>query len=195
MFLFEPSNYGELVSRLLAENRKCALGPGTPNPAVYALLADAKAVDVVPDARYPELAACCLSGLWLWHDYLDESHEISQDLHSAEGSYWHGIMHRREPDYSNAKYWYRRVGDHPIFPALLDNATLVAAEFDLDEPARALLNKSSWDPDAFVDLCADVARGRSTSRDSQSFCQEIATLEWQLLFDHCFRLAGSDSTD
>ena len=61
-------------------------------------------------ARHRELARACLAGLWLYHDFLDEAHRISQSLHGREGSYWHGIMHRREGDFANAKYWFHRVG-------------------------------------------------------------------------------------
>lgn len=58
------------------------------------------------------------AGLWLAFDFLDESHAISQDIGTPEGSWWHAIMHRREGDFGNAKYWYRRVGEHPAMASL-----------------------------------------------------------------------------
>ena len=30
-----------------------------------------------------QMAACCLAGLWLWYDYLDESHSISQGISAS----------------------------------------------------------------------------------------------------------------
>ena len=58
------------------------------------------------------------SALWLYVDELDRSHTISQGIEDATGSYWHGIMHRREGDFSNAHYWFRKVGAHPAMAAL-----------------------------------------------------------------------------
>ncbi len=61
-------------------------------------------------ARQPALQA----GLWLYIDELDRSHTISQSMDDATGSFWHGIMHRREGDFGNSHYWFRRVGHHPV---------------------------------------------------------------------------------
>ena len=188
MFSFDPASYGNTVENLLEGDRLCELGPGVPNKPFRASLKQATVQDIVQDIGSSEMAECCLSGLWLWHDFLDESHTISQDIHSPEGSYWHGIMHRREPDYSNAKYWYRRVGDHAIFQDLLELSIDLAAQHELDGSAQSLVGANSWDPYAFVDLCSDVARGRS---NSETFCREVAKLEWQLLFDHCYQNAAA----
>ena len=59
-------------------------------------------------------------GLWLLAGDLDQSHSISQAIETAEGSFWHGIMHRREADFGNAKYWFRRVGSHVVFERLAE---------------------------------------------------------------------------
>ena len=113
---FDPTSYGPVIAELLATERVGPLGPGRENEAmadqleratVDRLFAHAKVVD-------RSMAEACRSGLWLYHDYLDTSHTISQSISTPTGSYWHGIMHRREPDFSNAKYWFRRVGRHPV---------------------------------------------------------------------------------
>ncbi len=51
-----------------------------------------------------------LAGLWLYVDELDQSHQVSQGIHTVEGSLWHGIMHRREGDFWNSKYWFGKAG-------------------------------------------------------------------------------------
>lgn len=102
------------------------------------------------------------AGLFQWHDYLAESHELSQSIEGRGsqqlGDYWHAIMHRREPDYSNAKYWFRRVGKQPIFADLARHAERILQEREAGPQAamwRAkLLSQGHWNPFMFVDLCS-----------------------------------------
>jgi hypothetical protein len=182
-------DYGSAVARLI-NDRLPELGPGAPNNSVRPQLAALTIESLFhgKQVKNEDAARCCLSALWLWHDFLDESHSISQEIHTVDGSYWHGIMHRREPDYGNAKYWFRRVPQHAIFEPLASATRELAAKAQLDSPAEYLATQSTWDPFRFVDLCEAIARGRS---NCEQLARETARLEWQLLFDHCYREAVS----
>lgn len=128
------------------------------------------------------MAQACLSGLWLRFNYLDQSHTISQDLPDSTGSYWHGIMHRREPDYSNAKYWFRRTGNHPAMENLAGKVNLLVSEEKLDRVTQFLTDET-WDPMAMVDACEAVARGNCAKKE---LLEKVAQLEWETLFEYCY---------
>ena len=186
MSAFEPSQYGPAIAGLVQRDSLPALGPGRPDRAKENQLRKLSPADLFGPRPIvnPDMARACLAGLWLLHDFLDESHSISQEIHSSTGSYWHGIMHRREPDYGNANYWFRRVGQHPVFPLLLSSIQ-ADPELNLDRPEMSAVRAASaWDPFLFVDLCEQAARGDS---ELERICRTIAVREWQLLFDYCYR--------
>lgn len=152
------------------------IGPPVSDAAVQKLRT-AKAGELFPGACAPEAA---LAGLWLYFSCFEESHSISQDIHTADGSYWHGILHRQEPDPGNAGYWFRRVGRHPIFPALREAAAEILTE--LTQPV-GFTPGSAWDPFEFIEFC-ETARRRPGSQEELA-ARRIALAEWQLLFHHC----------
>lgn len=188
MGLVKGKKYGEVVASLFDPDRDVDLGPGTSEQRLFGRLADVKPDNLFPGQRIVDhdMAQCCLSGLWLWNDFLDESHRISQEIETISGSYWHGIMHRREPDYSNSKYWFRRVGDHPIFASLAGFSRQTSSERSAVGPTAFLASQSEWDPHAFIDLCEIVACG---SCEHMALSKQIANVEWQLLFDYCYEAA------
>jgi hypothetical protein len=180
---FVAANHGPFAD-LLAEKRRMPLGPGTPNPSAKALLE--RMAEMVDERAVQDrdMLRCCQAGLWLYHDYLDQSHDVSQDIHTPAGSYWHAILHRREPDYWNSKYWFRRVGQLPIFETLHPEAAELARRAGL-KPAAFLTSQPKWDPCAFVDLCERAAGNALLT----SLCCDIQQREWELLFDYCYRQA------
>ncbi len=145
---------------------------------VQGLLQGQRADVLFPGAPAPEAA---LAGLWLYFSCFEEAHGLAQEIPSAEGSYWHAIVHRQEPDPGNSAYWFRRAGAHPIFPSLLAEAdeilkTHADAEFRTGH---------QWDPFAFIMFC-ERARTQPGSA-SERAAREIQRAEWQLLFDYCAR--------
>ena len=126
------------------------------------------------------IAKAMLAALWLHHNELDASHHISQELETPTGSLLHGIMHRREGDFGNAKYWFSRVGDHPIHPRLATEASQIACEIGTTARSAFLAEQTQWYPNRFVDLVEEVIG--SGSNDEQ-LAVEIQRIEWWILFD------------
>lgn len=173
---FRASDYGAEVARILGLDgsglRTMPLAPLKCSSAeARAELNGLKASDLFPSAESSEGA---LAGLYLYFSCLDEAHKIAQDLNTQEGSFWHGIMHRQEPDAANAGYWFRQVGRHPIFPELRFEAH--KAGFDTG---------TDWDPFAFIEFF-EAARVRPGSPE-ENLARQVQLIEWQLLFDYCAR--------
>ena len=135
----------------------------------------------------PDEGDAMIAGLWLWHDWLDESHAISQGLHGASGSFWHAIMHRREGDFANAKYWYARCADHPVLPSLNAQASAILNPLPADKSLLRLI-AGGWNGAAFVDFVAQVHDQPADPRCRIAVA--LQRLEWRVLFDHCVRVAG-----
>lgn len=149
--------------------------PGPVSVAAQGHLKSLTAATSLPGAFSPKGALC---GLFLYFSCLDDAHKIAQDLHTPEGSFWHGIMHRQEPDPENAAYWFRQLGKHPVFPAL------ATAAQKLGYAAGA-----HWDPFAFINYCESARRRPGSTEEALALRVQLA--EWQLLFDHCARSGKS----
>jgi hypothetical protein len=164
------NTYPPLVTELLAIPAQMPLGPGTPNQVGADRLRglDVAALFAPLRVRDTAMAQACLAGLWLRFNCHEQSHSISQDLDTPEGSFWHAILHRREPDPGNSKYWWRRVGSHPVLDQLVEQTPALSYDYQ--------------DPFAFVDYC-ERARGKDS--DQEKTAEAVQQLEWRLLFDWC----------
>ena len=189
VFPFRASDYGSPIAEILAlagDGHRLMPLVGGPCASEKArdMLGRLDAAELFGGKRVvsKEFAEAARSGLFLYLSCLDEAHSIAQEIHTTTGSYWHGIMHRQEPDFSNAAYWFRRVGQHEIFPALREAAIEIAGD-----GVPELTKKPTWDPFRFIDACEEVHR--RSNAGVEEVLREIQRAEWQLLFDCCWRRA------
>jgi hypothetical protein len=171
------------------------LAPDVPGPEKQWLLShllDVQPKELASGIKSTVDALAIKAGLLQIHNYLDDSHQCSQSIEGegvhVAGDYWHAIMHRREPDYSNSKYWFRRVGRHPIFKNL---SALAADVLDEVNPADRDIWKErlgcghQWEPFAFVDLCQEVGQGHDAKLTQAA--EGIQCREMLLLLESTFQ--------
>jgi hypothetical protein len=171
---FDPTAYGPDGAAILAlggnGERPMALAePKCSSGRALAALKAADAQHLFGAGRSPEGA---MAGLYLYFGCWSEAHETAQNIRTAEGSYWHAIVHRQEPDAWNSDYWFRQVGRHPIFPALRDAAAAAGVDFGPE-----------WRPAAFIQFCENARSAPGSDTERQAYA--IQQIEWQLLFDYC----------
>jgi hypothetical protein len=92
-------------------------------------------------------------------------------------------MHRSEGDFSNSKYWYRRVGRHAIFHDLL--AAVRQLKISPQSSEASLPELEDWDPFRFVDAM-EQAVGKT---GDTALLQAIARAEYNLLMGYCLAKA------
>ena len=161
-------------------------------PAELALLSDeallgSRVVD-------PAMASLVRCGLLVRADLFDAPHVICQEVPTTTGSYWHGIVHRREPDFGNSRYWFRRVGEHPVHRGLHKEVAALVERHGSEwrgEAVQEILARPSWDPFLFIDLFESCHGGRRPGLIRE--LEALQELEIHLLLRHSYLAAVGDS--
>ncbi len=160
------------------------LGPGPRRPVLSTRQIEARLdgfgeeFSVEPDALL-RLRATAL----LYHDHHDAAHDIVQDLPDQDAALIHAILHRREPDYWNARYWFRRFHAHPVYLSMGRRLSSMAKSPTQAEWARQLTLPGAFDPFAFVDRCEAVERSPITD-PAVVWLREVQQAEFEELVEH-----------
>ena len=170
------NNYSPLVNELMAEEelllRLRPLEPGHPDMLRRIRAASEEELTggaVLAHASYPRLIR---AGLLYAYDAIDESHRVVKEVTSDEGSYWHGMLHRREGDFENARYWFRRTGRLSVFSEMHARAS---------EVSPLMGRQSDWDPYVLVGQCEQARFGGDVDQKELVALQRI---EFTVMFDH-----------
>jgi hypothetical protein len=101
---------------------------------------------------------------------LERAHILVQEASNADGTYIHGIVHRIEGDFDNARYWFRRTPVHPIAPEIYRKAAA-------NSPRVA--SCTTWDPVWVTDW---VEASEQVGADEE--LRAVLTIEVEVLLEH-----------
>lgn len=108
-------------------------------------------------------------------DEIGDAHRLVQEVSGDTAGYWHGMIHRREGDFENARYWFRRTGRHPAFAELHRRGCALSADV-----GRLL----DWDPYLFTGLCEQAVFG-----NPDDTLVPLQKMEFEVMLDYTWRQA------
>ena len=171
--------YPDFVQRILLHERTLD-HPLPTEPTDYELVIrlretdDAKLFDgapLLPNAPIGLVRA----GLFYYHNALDDSHKQAARDEGDPAAYWHGMVHRREGDFENARYWMRRAGEQPVFQEMHSRAS---------DAAPHMGRQGHWDPFLFINLCEQYKYGETDYKKEIAHLQRV---EFEVMFDYVWR--------
>ena len=173
------SRYPDFVERLLLHEHTLD-DPLPREPSDYELVIriretdDARifgALPISPGAPVELVRAA----LFYYHNALDDSHKQAAKSTGDIAAYWHGMVHRREGDFENARYWMRRAGEQPVFQEMQGRAS---------DGSPHMSRQPSWDPFLFIHLCEQYKYGETEYRKELGHLQRV---EFAAMFDYIWR--------
>jgi hypothetical protein len=176
-----------VISRL--RSRK-SMPPLTPEYAWHprldeeiAVLSEERLAEERPDGLMS--AQAWKAALHLWNDSLAAAHELVEHLETPTGAALHGIMHRREGDFENAKYWFHQAGDHPAFHSLQSRAASFLRQQSiprgpLKESFDKLITQGNWNPYLFINVVA-IQESWIGEDETRSLLEHLQQMELEAL--------------
>lgn len=140
--------YSAFIAEFLREAKLPRLSADDPPP-------DKRLIVRVAAAKNPEITekrgsnvGCIRSLLFLAAGEMDQAHRLVQELPTSAASYIHGMVHRIDDDFDNARYWFRRASMDPVASETYRRAAVNSV---------TVASRPSWDP-AFITDMVEASR-------------------------------------
>jgi hypothetical protein len=101
---------------------------------------------------------------------IESAHRIAQESSSVNGSYVHGMVHRVEDDFDNARYWFLRAGVHPASPEIYRRAVA---------NSHRIATHPTWDASRVTDWLEE-SRAKGVSQELRA----VLRIESEVLLEY-----------
>ncbi|MEA3145078.1 MAG: hypothetical protein QOI53_499 [Verrucomicrobiota bacterium] len=112
-------------------------------------------------------ASCIRSLLFLAAGGLSQAHRIVQAMSTTDAAHIHGVIHRVDDDFDNARYWFRGARVHPAAAEMYRRASA---------SSPTMSQSAGWDPILVTDLL-EKSRSSGVSEELQT----LLTIEFEEL--------------
>jgi hypothetical protein len=161
--------YSAFITDFLREAKLPRISADDPPPdkRLIAKVATAKDQEIA-DTRSSDVG-CIRSLLFIAAGGIDQAHRLAQELSTSVASYIHGMVHRIDDDFDNARYWFRRAR---VDPAAAEMYRRAAAH------SVTVASHPSWDP-SFVTDMVEASRIEGVSEELRA----VLKVEFEVLLE------------
>lgn len=132
--------------------------------------------------KWSEKHVNCLT--LLWFDYLELAHQIADEEKSTEFYYFHAMIHRRERDFFNARFWFRQTDRrHVVFAEIAREVRKYLTQKGDQQLLECLIRDEEWVPLEFLEEILKGFKMDPTSEFVQKL-RDIQTIEFACWFKY-----------
>lgn len=130
-----------------------------------------------------------IAALHLRNESLSRAHSYAQQIeHDITGAYWHGIMHRMEYDFSNARYWFWQASQHPVMRQVQQRVSEWLQQHWREQADELRSNKilqsfqnEGWNSEQFIEL---LKINSTLGDEAKQLLMTIQEIEIDALFQY-----------